>query len=108
MRMVRTRMGLTDGLWGTWDGEDVIMREMQVKVKSGADDEEAACARLSRRCFAELEGFEFDSVTVDEATVFWGYSQMHRGASGIPGCVATREGAAGRWCSRAGSSRRTG
>lgn len=90
LRQVRTSMDLTDGLWGSWEGANVSMMEMRAKLKSGADDD-AGAARAFASLFDEAKGFQFNSLIVEEATVFWGYSQMHRGGIRDSRMRATRK-----------------
>lgn len=89
IRGARTRMGLLDGLLKPWGGGELVMKELRVKVKSGAETDEAAAAAFAS-LFNEAEGFRFSKLVVDQATVFWGYSKQHRGGIRDAKMVAER------------------
>ena len=91
MRGARTRMGLMDGVLKSWSGGSVEIKELRVKVKSGAEsDADASDAFLS--LFKNSDRFQFDSLSAEKATVIWGYSKMHRGGIQESELEATREG----------------
>jgi hypothetical protein len=89
MSGVRTTMGLTDGMLTPWDGGRVWIKELHTKVKSGADTDEAA-AKAFQSIFRGSDRFQFRVVDVEDATVTWGYSAMHRGSIRDSHLVATK------------------
>ena len=91
MRGVRTQMGLLDGVLTPWAVNELTMKELRVKVKSGAESDEAAATAFAS-VFNSAKGFQFSSLKVEKATVFWGYSKMHRGGIRDARMVAEREG----------------
>jgi hypothetical protein len=77
-RNVRLRMGLLDGLVGTWKTQGISAARADIEFRAGADDEESA-VRLGDSLFRKPEGFEADQFTVDDATLRWGYSAANQG-----------------------------
>ena len=69
---VRFKMGLLDGLAGDWHAGALVAKWMELDLKAGADNPEAA-ARIGESLFHQWPGFRFSSVEVDDATLSWGY-----------------------------------
>jgi hypothetical protein len=86
---LRFRMGLTDGLAGTWDAGTLIAKWMEIDLKAGANSPEEAKA-LGEALFRQWPGFRFSSLEVDEATFRWGFSQRTQGRIERSHMVATR------------------
>ncbi|MFK7909425.1 MAG: hypothetical protein AB8F34_02365 [Akkermansiaceae bacterium] len=78
-RVARVNMGLTDGIIGKWSTETVNVDQLILKVKAGESDDDAA-AKSFASLFAELEGFDFERLMVDRASIEWGYSETNRGS----------------------------
>lgn len=77
-RGVRYRMGLMDGLAGTWEAGPVMVNSARMMIKAGAGD--AAEAAGSVDCLFRREGrFAFDMIEVLNADLEWGYSERTRG-----------------------------
>lgn len=72
------RMGLLDGLVGTWDPGNISVFHMDMDLRAGTDDEELA-ESLGDSIFREWEGIDLKTFTVTDATVRWGFSERTRG-----------------------------
>ncbi|TAE74895.1 MAG: hypothetical protein EAZ84_10155 [Verrucomicrobia bacterium] len=86
---LRMKMGLLDGLTGTWDAGTLIAKWMEIDLKAGADSPEEA-EGLGRSLFRYWESFRFSSLEVDEATLRWGFSQRTQGRITKSRMTATR------------------
>lgn len=79
IRGLRTRMGLLDGVVKDWNGESVTMKTLTISLKGGAETDEEAQASY-KSLFFKPSQFSFDVVDVEDATLSWGYSEIHRGS----------------------------
>jgi len=69
---IRFKMDLLDGIAGDWDAGALVAKWMELDLKAGADNPEAA-ARIGESIFRKWSSFRFSSVEVDDATLSWGY-----------------------------------
>ena len=76
-RNIKTRMRILSGTAGVWRGEVVSAEQLDVKVKSGS--ERLDSEKVYGAIFHEGEGFSFDRVEVEDATISWGYSASTAG-----------------------------
>ena len=76
-RNIKTRMRILSGTAGVWRGEVVSAEQLDVKVKSGS--ERLDSEKVYGAIFHEGEGFTFDRVEVEDATISWGYSASTAG-----------------------------
>ena len=76
-RNIKTRMRILSGTAGVWRGEVVSAEQLDVKVKSGS--ERLDSVKVYGAIFHEGEGFSFDRVEVEDATISWGYSASTAG-----------------------------
>ncbi len=79
VRGLRTKMGLLDGLSGTWDGMAVSMEMLSIEVRAGAESDVLG-RRIFERLLAPGGGFEFAKIEAEAANISWGYSTVTRGA----------------------------
>jgi hypothetical protein len=78
-RNVRLKMGLLDGLLGQWRTGIVSIAKMELELRAGADNEEAA-NKLAEAVFRKSEQVEVDSFEVADVSVRWGYSERTQGS----------------------------
>lgn len=78
-RNVRCRMSLTDGLFGTWDPGIISISRLDVDLRAGADDAEAA-NRMAHVIFSHPEEALIRTIDVASASLRWGYSARTRGS----------------------------
>ena len=76
-RNIKTRMRILSGTAGVWRGEVVSAEQLDVKVKSGS--ERLDSEKVYGAIFHAGEGFTFDRVEVEDATILWGYSASTAG-----------------------------
>ena len=79
IRDLRTRMGLLDGVVNEWNGESVTMKSLTISLRGGAETDEAASAAY-QSLFVKPAEFKFDVIDIEDATLKWGYSEIHRGS----------------------------
>ncbi len=90
-RGIRMNMKLTDGLFGSWDGQSLIMHQLDAVIKSGGSDDADAATSFAA-LFVEQEEFEFERIECKDTTISWGYSEYHRGSIKGSYLTAGREG----------------
>ncbi|MCP5532045.1 MAG: hypothetical protein H7A49_08430 [Akkermansiaceae bacterium] len=77
-RNVRCKMGLVDGLLGVWEPGIVTISRLDLDLRAGAEDEEAA-AKIAEAVFHKSSKVEVNSFEIADATIRWGYSEPTRG-----------------------------
>jgi hypothetical protein len=78
-RTIRCRMGLLDGLKGIWKPGLISIARLEIDLRAGADDADAA-RMLAEAVFRRSERVEISAFEVADATFRWGYSDRTRGA----------------------------
>ncbi|NNM28986.1 MAG: hypothetical protein HKO57_05655, partial [Akkermansiaceae bacterium] len=79
LRSARTKMQLLDGVTRGWNGEEINVEQLKIRVKAGADSDEAA-ARAFGALFFDTGQYRFARMKVESAHVDWGYSEANRGS----------------------------
>jgi hypothetical protein len=99
---VRMKMGLLDGLTGSWDAGTLQAKWMEIDLKAGANSPEQAEA-LGEALFREWPGFRFSSLEVDQAKLSWGFSPRTQGRIEDSQMIATRSAAGWRLSFKGGT-----
>jgi hypothetical protein len=99
---VRMKMGLMDGLTGSWDAGTLQAKWMEIDLKAGANSPEQAEA-LGEALFREWPGFRFSSLEVDQAKLSWGFSPRTQGRIEDSQMIATRSAAGWRLSFKGGT-----
>ncbi len=73
------RMGLMDGLLGTWNANQISVDRMSVNVKAGAETEEEAMA-LGRSLSKRFDSLRFQALECQNTRIAWGYSLRTMGS----------------------------
>jgi hypothetical protein len=79
LRNIRCKMGLLDGLVGTWRPGTIAIARVEMDLRAGTDDAESA-AKLSQAVFRKPENVEVNTLDIADATLRWGYSERTQGA----------------------------
>ncbi len=77
-RNIRCKMGLLDGLVGTWSPGIISISKLDIDLRAGTDDSESA-RKLADALFRKPKGIEANSYEVMDATLRWGYSERTQG-----------------------------
>lgn len=77
-RNIRCRMGLLDGLVGTWNPGIISISKLDVELRAGTDDAESA-SKLAEVLFRKPQALEANAFEVADATLRWGYSERTQG-----------------------------
>jgi hypothetical protein len=93
-RLISARMGLLDGVRGSWDLGTVSINQLDVHLNAGAEDADGAAA-MSRLLFQEHEGLELNSIRIHHANIRWGGVDHGNGA--IEGSQARIQRIANGW-----------
>lgn len=99
---IRMKMGLLDGLTGSWDAGTLQAKWMEIDLKAGANSPEQAEA-LGEALFREWPGFRFSSLEVDQAKLSWGFSPRTQGRIEDSQMIATRSAAGWRLSFKGGT-----
>lgn len=78
-RNIRCRMGLTDGLIGTWDPEVISIAKLTMGIRAGADDAHAA-AQISKILFGKSTRIPIHTISINSAQFDWGFSAHNQGS----------------------------
>lgn len=78
-RSIRCNMSLVDGLLGVWKPGIISIANLDIDLRAGADDPEAA-SRLSEALFRKSSKIDASSFEVGSATLRWGFSERTQGA----------------------------
>lgn len=78
-RNIRFKMGLLDGLVGQWQTGIVSISMLEIDLRAGTDNAEAA-TKLAESVFRKPVDVAADSYEVADASVRWGYSERTRGS----------------------------
>lgn len=78
-RNIRCKMGLLDSIGGKWDTGTIAISMLDLDLRAGADDPEAA-EQLAKSLFEKSPRVRINTLEVADATVRWGYSDRTRGA----------------------------
>ncbi len=82
-RNIRCKMGFLDGLTGRWNPGAVTISRLDIDLRAGADDEEAA-RLMGDALFMQSGGLELKTVEITDATLRWGYGRsIAPGASSL-------------------------
>lgn len=73
------RMGLLDGLMGTWNANQISVDRLSLSVKAGAETPEEAQA-LGRSLNKRFESLRFQALECKNARISWGYSSRTMGS----------------------------
>lgn len=84
------RMGLMDGLLGTWDANQISVDRMSVNVKAGAETEEEAMA-LGRSLSKRFDSLRFQALECQNTRIAWGYSLRTMGSISQSKMVVIRQ-----------------
>lgn len=78
-RNIRFKMGPLDGLVGQWQTGIVSISMLEIDLRAGTDNAEAA-TKLAESVFRKPVDVAADSYEVADASVRWGYSERTRGS----------------------------
>ncbi len=78
-RNIRCKMGLLDGITGPWKTGTVSISALDLELRAGADDEDAA-QMLAEALFHKSDKVLTDTLEIADASLRWGYSDRTRGA----------------------------
>jgi hypothetical protein len=78
-RNIRLKMSLFDGLVGKWQPGVISMAKMEIDLRAGADNPEAA-SKLAQAVFRRSVDFEANAFEIADVSVFWGYSERTQGS----------------------------
>lgn len=78
MTGITFRMGLLDGIIGTWDANQISVDRMSLNVKAGAETEEEA-ANLGRALAKRFDSVNFQAFECKNTRISWGYSARTMG-----------------------------
>lgn len=78
-RNIRCKMGLLDGVAGTWETGTVAISMLDMELRAGADDPESA-QMLSHALFGKSGRVQTSSFEIADANLRWGYSDRTRGS----------------------------
>lgn len=78
-RNVRCKMGLLDGLTGTWNPGIVTIARLELDLRAGTDDAESA-RKLAESLFRKPDEVHANAFDVASTTLRWGYSERTQGA----------------------------
>lgn len=84
------RMGLLDGLIGTWDTNQISVERLSMDVKAGAETEEEAKA-LARALGKRFDSLRFQAFECQNTRISWGYSLRTMGSISQSKMVVIRE-----------------
>lgn len=73
------RMGLMDGLVGTWNANQISVDRMSISVKAGAETPEEAEA-IGRSLNKRFESLSFQALECKNTRISWGYSARTMGS----------------------------
>lgn len=73
------RMGLLDGLVGTWDANQISVERMSLNVKAGAETEAEGQA-LARALSKRFDSLRFQALECQNTRIAWGYSLRTMGS----------------------------
>jgi hypothetical protein len=87
------RMGLLDGIAGTWNANQISVDRLYLNVKAGAETPEEAQA-LGRSLNKRFESLQFQALECKNARISWGYSSRTMGsiAQSQMSVIRTEEG----------------
>lgn len=77
-RNIRCKMGLIDGLAGTWKPGIISISKLDIDLRAGTDDAESA-RKLAEALFRKSRKVEMNAFEVADATLRWGYSERTQG-----------------------------
>ena len=72
------RMGLLDGIVGTWNANQISVDRLSLSVKAGAETE-AEAKSLAEAVTKKLESLQFQALECKSAHISWGYSARTMG-----------------------------
>lgn len=78
-RNIRCKMGLLDGITGSWKTGVVSISTLDLELRAGADDVETA-RQLASSLFDRSNQVLTDTLEITDASLRWGYSDRTRGA----------------------------
>lgn len=78
-RNIRFKMGLFDGLVGRWETGIVSIARMEIDLRAGTDNEDAA-NKLAESVFRKQLKVAADSYEVADVSARWGYSERTQGS----------------------------
>lgn len=76
---VRVSMGLLDGFVGRWDTGIVSIARMDIDLRAGANNAEAA-NKIAEAVFRKSEKVSMNSFDISNISIRWGYSDRTRGS----------------------------
>jgi hypothetical protein len=78
-RVIRCKMGLLDGLVGTWNPGTIAIARVDIDLRAGTDDAGSA-AKLAKAVFHKSERVMANTFEVADANLRWGYSERTQGS----------------------------
>jgi hypothetical protein len=78
-RTLKCKMGLLDGFKSQWDPGIISISRLDLGLRAGADSAEAA-ESIGKVIFQEEGMMKLSTITVNDATLRWGYSERTRGS----------------------------
>lgn len=78
-RLIRCKMGLLDGLMGTWNPGIISIARLDLDLRAGTDDSESA-RKLAEALFRKSDKIHTNAFEVGDTTLRWGYSERTQGA----------------------------
>ena len=84
------RMGLLDGLFGTWDANQISVDRLSLNIKAGAETEQEAQA-LGKALTKRFDSLRFQALECQNARIAWGYSLRTMGSISQSRMMVIRE-----------------
>lgn len=72
---ISCRMGLLDGLTGVWKPGPILVKRLDMEIRTGSDDPESA-ARRAQSFLKDFPNFDLNSLEVSDTTLRWGFSKI--------------------------------
>jgi hypothetical protein len=76
---ISLNMSIVEGFKRVWKAQNITIDRLSITVKAGAETAESA-ALAGKSLFKDRPDFQFDSITVKNARVNWGYSENTKGS----------------------------
>ncbi|MFY7817906.1 MAG: hypothetical protein ACOVRB_06010 [Akkermansiaceae bacterium] len=84
------RMGLLDGLFGTWDANQISVDRLSLNIKAGAETEQEAQA-LGKALTKRFDSLRFQALECQNTRIAWGYSLRTMGSISQSRMMVIRE-----------------
>ncbi len=72
---ITCRMGLLDGLTGVWKPGPILVKRLDMEIRTGSDDAESA-SRRAESFLKDFPKFDMSSLEVSDTSIRWGFSKV--------------------------------